>query len=156
MTIDECKEFLPKEAIEAMDTGGDWDGKQHTADAADGPDWYWVDDDHEEDEEDGGWRKSSYPEGWEVEKGVLLHTWHSVDEDGNWDFNDAAPVGSPEEASLEKEFGHEAWLKTYHEYCAWVAETGKDPMNEFFTAKTADERIRLARAILKPVEKETK
>jgi hypothetical protein len=119
-------ECLPAEALEAIKTGGNWDGTPDSA--GDCETWYTQGDDDE-------WDANTYPTGYVVEDGKLLWRVMNCDADGNWEFEDEAEVGTPEHAQLEKIYGYQAWLETYNYYLAWVAKHGEDPMNEFFTTK---------------------
>lgn len=119
-------DMLPGEAQDAIANGGNWDGVPHDIGGCDA--WYWQDDDS------GEWRKSWYPSGYAVEDGKLYLRYMNVDSDGDWEFEDEAEVGTPDEKRLEAEYSYERWKAQYREYIQWVADNADDPMNEFYVS----------------------
>jgi len=115
---------LPAEALAALASHTEW---EYTPDTVDGASSHaeWCDD------------CDTYHKSWSVfglrldADGTLWNTQYTVDTDGNWDLADETPY-APDDAAYaaDADIAKHGWL----DYAAHVAETGKDPLNNYWVS----------------------
>ena len=113
---------LPAEALAALASHTEW---EYTPDSVEGASSHaeWCDD------------CRTFHQSWSVfglrldADGTLWNTLHTVDTDGDWNFADETPYG--DDAFMEDVAAAErSWL----DYAAHVAETGEDPLDNYWVA----------------------
>ena len=115
---------LPAEALAALAAHTEW---EYTPDSVDGATAHadWCDD------------CDTYHQTWSVfglrldAEGRLWNTQYIVDTDGDWDLADETPY-TPDDAACAADYAaaEQSWL----DYAAHVAETGEDPLDNYWVA----------------------
>jgi len=115
---------LPAEALAALASHTEW---EYTPDSVDGATAHaeWCDDCET-------WHQSWSVFGLRLDAdGTLWNTQYTVDTDGNWDLADETPYTLEDAAYTEDAAAAErSWL----DYAAHVAETGEDPLDNYWVA----------------------
>ena len=115
---------LPAEALAALASHTEW---EHTPDSVDGATAHaeWCDD-------CGTWHQDWSVFGLRLDAdGTLWSTQHTVDTDGNWDLADETPYTLDDAAcAADYAAAERSWL----DYAAHVAETGEDPLENYWVA----------------------
>lgn len=115
---------LPAEALASLASHTEWeytpDSVEYGNEHAD-----WCDD-------CDGWHRSWSVFGLRLDaEGRLWNTQHIVDTDGNWDFADETPYTLDDAAcAADYAAAEQSWI----DYAAHVAETGEDPLNNYWVA----------------------
>ena len=113
---------LPAEALAALAAHTEW---EYTPDSVDGATAHadWCDDCET-------WHQSWSVFGLRLDaEGTLWNTVHTVDTDGDWSFADETPYG--DDAFMEDVAAAE---RSWQAYAAHVAETGEDPLDNYWVA----------------------
>jgi len=101
-------------------------------------DWSPSPGDHYEDEETGEervewWRTAYYPV-YRTEDGKIYEEVHSVDGDGNHEYEVEAEVGTDEWRRQQRDW-YQAPQRLWKDYWEYVAETGDDALGEIFVPR---------------------
>ena len=125
----ELAEAMGDDAVEALNNNGTWEYQPETIECGN---WnpYWCSD-------CDTWHQEWYMFGYRIEDGHMFEVIHTCDTDGNWETNDEYDVDDPDYERWNAQYGYEETLKASKAYSEHVAETGDDPLGEFFvTTKT--------------------
>lgn len=130
--VEEMLEWLPEAFVAAHRAG-----KEAQFDDIEAGDWVpWFDEDYDE-EDPQGWKQTAYAQQFRTEGGKLYCEVHSVDTDGNWDFDDEAEIGTPEyDELLNTYFDCNKNCAAEDEYADWCLEYGDDPLGMYFVSMT--------------------
>lgn len=117
---------LPEEALAALRDGVEWEYEPMSVEGT-----------QEEANRDGDhWFLTWTVFGLRIDaKGTLYETEWSVDTGGNWDWSDEHPYGTYDHAAA-----YAAVRQGWREYAAHVAQTGDDPLCNYFVSGSRDER----------------